>query len=632
MSRMLVGPRSGRGLVILFLVVTILPALALVALGVRLLEQERVLAKQRRRESLDRAAGHAVLVLEQELALLRRQLAAGEWDSRKLPGDSATLAIRGESVHASPPGRLPYLPATAALKEIPESPFTETESIEFARQDLPEALRRYASLAGAQDPGLRAGALLRQARVLRKLGRGQDALAANDRLAGIHGVGFGGMPADLQARRNRCAILAGLQRTEELATEAGRVRDDLLAGRWTLDRATFEHFAGQLGGWLGSTVTPRQEQAALAEAAAWLHRRWTASLPGEFPAEGAHAFSTVLVVWHFSGEGVNALLAGPAFVERHLFDKAAAAVHPVRVEARIEKPAGGIRVQRSAAESGLPWPVAVELDPSEPLQDAARSRLLQVGFVLLLLLSTAGSYLIWRAVSRELAVARLQSDFVAAVSHEFRTPLTTLAHLNDLLAGGSEPLSEKRRAYYQAQARATSRLRRLVETLLDFGRMEAGRQPYRFEPLDAGAFARDVCEAFGVEVADRGFTMEFHACDEDLPVLADADALERALWNLLDNAVKYSGESRRIALEASSRDSRVRIEVVDFGLGIGPEDQLRIFEKFTRGDAAREHGIKGTGIGLAMVRHIAHAHGGEVTVSSTKGRGSAFTIVLPRRR
>ena len=136
---MLAGPRSGRGLVILFLVVTILPALALVALGVRLLEQERVLAEQRRRESLDRAAGHAVLVLEQELASLRRQLAAGEWDPKKLPDDSATLAIRGQSVHASPPGRLPYLPTTAALREIPESPFTETESIEFARQDLPEA-------------------------------------------------------------------------------------------------------------------------------------------------------------------------------------------------------------------------------------------------------------------------------------------------------------------------------------------------------------------------------------------------------------------------------------------------------------------------------------------------------------
>lgn len=632
MSRILAGPRSGRGLVVLFLVVTILPALALVALGVRLLDQERVLAEQRRRENLERAAGHAVLVLEQELASLRRQLAAGEWDPRQLPGDSATLALRGQSVHASPPGRLPYLPAASALREIPEGPFAEAESIEFARQDLPEALRRYASLAGAQDPALRSSALLRQSRVLRKLGRGEEALAANHRLGEISGVAFNGMPADLLARRNRCAILASLNRSTELASEAGRIRNDLLAGRWTLDQASYEHVAGQLGSWLGAPVTPRPERAALAEAAAWLHRRWTAVPPGEFPAGGAHALPTVLVVWHASRDGVNALLAGPDFVKTRLLEKAAAAVHPVRLQAGAAKPAGGPRVQRSAAESGLPWPLAFEPDPNEPLQDPTRSRLLQTGFVLLLLLIAAGSYLIWRAVSRELAVARLQSDFVAAVSHEFRTPLTTLAHLNDLLAGDGEPQAEKRRGYYQAQERATTRLRRLVETLLDFGRMEAGRQPYSFEPLDAGAFARDVSEAFGAEVADRGFTVEFHPCEEDLPVQADAEALERALWNLLDNAVKYSGESRRIVVEVWGRDGRVGIEVVDSGLGIGPEDQTRIFEKFTRGGDAREHGIKGTGIGLTMVRHIAEAHGGKVTLSSTKGRGSTFTIVLSRRR
>jgi two-component system phosphate regulon sensor histidine kinase PhoR len=201
-----------------------------------------------------------------------------------------------------------------------------------------------------------------------------------------------------------------------------------------------------------------------------------------------------------------------------------------------------------------------------------------------------------------------------------------------LLASGGEPPAEKRRAYYQAQARATGRLRRLVETLLDFGRMEAGRQPYRFEPFDAGAFTRDVCEAFGAEAAERGFAVEFRPCDKDLPVMADPEALERALWNLLDNAAKYSGESRRIVVETNEGGGVARIAVIDSGLGIGPEDLRRIFEKFTRGDSARKHGIKGTGIGLTMVRHIAEAHGGEVTVSSEKGRGSTFEIVLPLKR
>lgn len=623
---------SGRGLVALFLVVTILPALALVALGVRLAEQERIVAGQRRRQSLESAADLAVRVLEQELALLRRKVAAEDWDDLPLPGDSAALTIRGHSVRAFPVGRLPYLPSPPPLEEIPEGAFTEAESFEFAKQDPAEALRRYSGLAASHNPGIRAGALLREARVLRKFGRSDEALAANQRLAEVRGVAFNGMPVDLLARRSRCTILADLSRRAELVDEAQRIREDLGAGRWALDQASYERVAEQLQAWLGTGIAPGPAQAALAEAAVWLHRRWTTTPAGEFPSEGTQVLREVFVLWHSQGDSVNALLAGPALVERRLMRQAAAAVRPIQLEAGVKRPPDGMRVQRSAAESGLPWHLALASDPNEPLQDPVRNQLLLAGFGLLLLLITAGSYLAWRAVSRELAVARLQSDFVAAVSHEFRTPLTTLAHLNDLLASGSEPPAETRHGYYQAQARATSRLRGLVETLLDFGRMEAGRQPYRFEPLDAGAFARDVSEAFSAEASERGFAVEFHAYDGELPVLADAEALERAMWNLLDNAAKYSGDSRRITVEVRNAGGCAGIEVIDYGLGIGPEDQSRIFEKFTRGEAAGEHGIKGTSIGLTMVRHIIEAHGGEVTVNSAKGRGSTFAILLPLKR
>ncbi|MBK7931231.1 MAG: hypothetical protein IPJ98_28245 [Bryobacterales bacterium] len=609
-----------------------MPALALVALGVRLMEQEWIVAGQRRRQSLEHAADLAVRVLEQELASLRRKVAAEHWDDLPLPGDSAVLIIRGQSVSAFPAGRLPFLPSTPPLEEIPEGAFAEAESFEFAKQDLTEALRRYSGMAASRSPGIRAGALLREARVLRKLGRGTEALAANQRLAEVRGIALSGMPVDLLARRSRCAILADLSRRAELADEAQGIRQDLRAGRWALDQASYERVTEQLQAWLGAVVAPGPEQAALAGAASWLHRRWTTTPAGEFPSEGTQVLREVFVLWHSQGDSVNALLAGPAFVERHVMRPAAAAVHPIRLGVGVKRPPEGIRVQRSATESGLPWNLAFAPDPNEPLQDPARNQLLLAGFGLLLLLITAGSYLAWRAVSRELAVARLQSDFVAAVSHEFRTPLTTLAHLNDLLGGSNEPPTEKRRGYYEAQARATSRLRGLVETLLDFGRMEAGCQPYRFEPLDAGVFARYVCESFDAEVSERGFAVEYRACESDLPVMADPEALERALWNLLDNAAKYSGESRRIVVEARASGGQAVIQVIDSGLGIVPEDQPRIFEKFTRGEAAREHGIKGTGIGLTMVRHIAEAHGGEVTVSSVKGHGSTFAIVMPLKR
>jgi two-component system phosphate regulon sensor histidine kinase PhoR len=228
-----------------------------------------------------------------------------------------------------------------------------------------------------------------------------------------------------------------------------------------------------------------------------------------------------------------------------------------------------------------------------------------------------------------MAVARLQSDFVSAVSHEFRTPLTTLRQFNDLLADDEKLPAEKRRSFHAAQTRATERLHRLVECLLDFGRMEAGRRPYQFQTLDAGALVRDVTEEFRGEVSPQGFSIECGPDDGVYPVRADPEALERALHNLLDNAAKYSGAARGIEVAVGRDGASVSITVRDHGIGIPPAEQKRIFRKFVRGAAARKQGIPGTGIGLAMVSHIAEAHGGSVVVASAPGEGSTFTIALP---
>ena len=240
-------------------------------------------------------------------------------------------------------------------------------------------------------------------------------------------------------------------------------------------------------------------------------------------------------------------------------------------------------------------------------------------------------YLIFRAASREFAAARLQSDFVAAVSHEFRTPLTSLRQFTDMLRDHKNLSDQRREVCYEAQARSAARLSRLVESLLDFGRMEGGARVYHLETIDANELVRRVVEEFSREASSSDFRFNL-ATRDAMEVEADEEALGRALWNLLDNAVKYSGKGREIEVSVRRVGPEVRIAVRDQGLGIREQERAFIFRKFRRGEEAARLGIKGTGIGLTMVKHIMKAHHGSVEVQSELGKGSTFTLVLRLKR
>ena len=191
---------------------------------------------------------------------------------------------------------------------------------------------------------------------------------------------------------------------------------------------------------------------------------------------------------------------------------------------------------------------------------------------------------------------------------------------------------DRRETYYRALGRQTDRLQRLVESLLDFGRMEAGTSPYQMEPLDACALIRSVVNEFEQDSAASGYHVELRV--EGLQgmtptVTGDREALTHAVWNLLDNAVKYSPECRTVWVDVERSGSRLAIRVRDRGLGVPSNEHEDIFRRFVRGADAKALGITGTGIGLAMVRHIVSAHGGEVSMASEPGAGSTFTLVLP---
>jgi signal transduction histidine kinase len=641
MPRLRAWLRPPRNLLILFGVVLFLPAATLITLGVRLLDQDRALARQRQGELLEHAADQGVRALEQDLAALRKGLAGPPCAPADVPEDAVCVVLRADRFEAVPPQRIPYFPLILGLREPPSAPFRELEAQEFGEPpNFVKALEVSRKLAASNDASIRAGALLREARVLRAMARPNDALTAYNDLSRMASISINGEPAGLVARRARCAVLEEQSRTRELRQEAGTLAADLRAGRWQLDRETYLYVAGLLSRWLGSEVRPGEQEEALAAGVVWLHKKWTGEAPAESASSGVQVLpwngAPVTIVWASDNSRAAAFIAGSRFLETHWMaqlQKAASPAQAYLAGVGAAPPRDAQRVQRTAADTGLPWTVVVAGagGQREPAEFQARRRNLFAGMAAVLVLVAAGSYFLWRSVNRDLAVARLQSDFVSAVSHEFRTPLTALRQFNDLLAEEDGPTPEKRRRYYEAQTRATERLHRLVESLLDFARMEAGRRPYRFERLDAGALARDVTEEFRREADGLGFAVTCSLDSVAYPVAADREALSRALWNLLDNAVKYSGASREIQVEVRRADGGVSIGVRDHGIGIPAAEQKRLFQKFVRGAAARSAGIKGTGLGLAMVRHIVNAHGGTVDVRSVAGEGSAFTIVLPAK-
>jgi signal transduction histidine kinase len=250
-----------------------------------------------------------------------------------------------------------------------------------------------------------------------------------------------------------------------------------------------------------------------------------------------------------------------------------------------------------------------------------------VGFIDLML--GAGLFLVYSNVRREMHLSRLKSDFVANVSHELKTPLALIRLFAETLELGRVVSEEKARQYYRVINKESQRLTQLINNILDFSRIEAGRKEYRFAPTDVSRMVSDVVEAYRFQIEQQGFTLDVSLAEGLPQVEADQEALSQALLNLVNNAIKYSGDAKWVRLEVRAVDSRLAISVSDRGIGIPKSEQKKIFEKFYRGEDSLVHETKGSGLGLPLVQHIMEAHGGEVEVSSLPGKGSTFTLVLP---
>jgi two-component system phosphate regulon sensor histidine kinase PhoR len=242
---------------------------------------------------------------------------------------------------------------------------------------------------------------------------------------------------------------------------------------------------------------------------------------------------------------------------------------------------------------------------------------------------SAGAITMLRWLKRASDLSQLQLDFLSKVSHEFKTPLTSIRMFTETLAG-ERPLTDEQRQHCLRMLQGeTGRLDTMIGRLLDFGRMEAGRMSYDRQPESVQSVVDATLQAFEPIRIRDGIHLETTVA-ADLPrVLADRTMLSQALLNLLQNAAKYGGDDRAVRLDCTATQGTVRFAVSDTGPGIPRRERRRIFERFYRLDDRLSRRQEGSGLGLAIVRHVAQAHGGRVTVRDRAGGGSEFAILLP---
>jgi signal transduction histidine kinase len=608
---------------ILLLSAILIPTAVVVVLVIQVVRQDRELSERRaaaeRRDTLDQ--------LRRELSARLQALRLEEVN--RLIGEPRRRVPDSPIVFVAPMMQdrmiLPWESSDAAPPPAPEFVRRQRagEALEFQQRDTAAAAAAYSHLLqAARTTAEHCSARLLLARASIKAGRPAEAGRIDHRMLEECGTvtDSDGVPLALYAAERLVAQRADDAAAADYAIRTATVRQwhppsEAYALQSLLRRLTRSDAAEALRK-LTSELHDIEQIVAFARDA-HLHldklRRASRSAPGDLAWVG------------YGDEPWLLTLVSPvSFAAPVVMAVSSRKIAPAGVTIRITPTVASAPLGDGFVDLYAEWPrERFAVSPSIPPAIHAAVVVVVLGAAL------ATGYLLLRDVQREADTSELRSQFVASVSHELKTPLTSIrAHAETLLMGraaGAEATSE----YLRTIVSESERLTRLVDSVLEFSHIEQGRKPYQMQIMHLEHVVRSAAATLEYPLAQMGFTLTITTDGSEPTLRGDPEALTQAVLNLLGNAMKYSGEARTIELQLGTRGREAFVDVVDHGIGISPDDQSRIFERFHRVRSAATSGIAGTGLGLALARHVVEAHHGRIAVVSDPGRGSTFSLLIP---
>jgi len=540
----------------------------------------------------------------------------------------------------------------------PSSLLKEGQRLEFAEQRISDALRFYLDrILKTTDPEEKKEAMVASARLYNKMNEPERAKATYEKIQKDYKGSLlnGQIPLALIAGLEILKINRALGEEDEIRINLQKSLELLLHPNCEYDANQFEMFfqsfkgiSNEQGDIIDSLFTKLEAKREMTEYLIWfLGEPNLIASSSKNTTYGIPVNSGELQALYLATENNNGIQSGmvidfPVYM-RSVSEKLIRKIDPdSSINAKLEDINGDLVLSRVITEEAqyLTFPFPENLPKWELLLSKNRpgfvTTLLKAGsgiylfvFILIVLLMLLGFIFILYTLSVELRLNKLKSEFISNVSHELKSPLTSIHMMTEMLHHNRVENEERKAEYYSAMLEESEHLSHLIDNILDFSRIDEDRKKFEFIDLDLDKLTREFIKSIREMIRETGFEISYSCPNKVSVIRADRNAILQVLYNLVDNAIKFSGASRKIDINLIFKDNEIQLSVKDYGIGISIKDQEKIFERFYRCRESQQSGIRGSGIGLTIVKKIVEDHGGYLTLDSRPGEGSVFTVRIP---